>query len=90
MGAAAEDLTEPSALDECCCGPIFRRESKRLKQVKHIVCFLYLTMFFSPQIYQKLEMSGKYILKSLFCTSTRRHMITFYNKMTMLHNIFLQ
>ena len=34
MGAAEEDLTEPSALEECCCGPMFLRESRGLsKQV---------------------------------------------------------
>ena len=30
MGAAEEDLTESSALEECCCGPMFLRESKGL------------------------------------------------------------
>jgi len=32
MGAAEEGLTEPSALEECCCGPMFLRESKGLKK----------------------------------------------------------
>ena len=31
MGAAEEDLTESSALEECCCGPMFPRESRGLK-----------------------------------------------------------
>ena len=32
MGTAEEDLTEPSALEECCCGPMFHREPKGLSQ----------------------------------------------------------
>ena len=30
MYPAEEDITEPSALEECCCGPTFLRESKGL------------------------------------------------------------
>jgi len=30
MGTAGEDLTEPSVLEMCCCGPMFLRESKGL------------------------------------------------------------
>ena len=26
MSTAEEDLTEPSTLEECCCGPMFLRE----------------------------------------------------------------
>ena len=36
MGAAEEDLTEPSALEECCCGPMFLRESKGLSKLVRI------------------------------------------------------
>ena len=32
MGIAEEDLTEPSALEGCCCGPMFLRESKGLSK----------------------------------------------------------
>ena len=32
MGAAEEDLTESSALEECCCGPMFPRESRGLSK----------------------------------------------------------
>ena len=32
MGAAEEDLTEPSALEECCCGPMFLREPRGLSK----------------------------------------------------------
>ena len=32
MGTAEEDLTEPSALEECCCGPMFLREFKGLSK----------------------------------------------------------
>ena len=31
MGTAEEDLTEPSALEECCYGPLFLRKSKGLR-----------------------------------------------------------
>ena len=34
MGAAEEDLTESSALEECCCGPMFLRESRGLSNTK--------------------------------------------------------
>ena len=33
MGTAEEDLTEPSASEECCCGPMFPRELKGLSPV---------------------------------------------------------
>ena len=40
MGAAEEDLTEPSALEECCCGPMFLREPRGLsKQLKKSFLF---------------------------------------------------
>ena len=32
MGAAEADLTESSALEECCCGPMFLRESRGLSK----------------------------------------------------------
>ena len=34
MGTAEEDLTESSALEECCCGPMFLRESRGLSKHK--------------------------------------------------------
>ena len=36
MGTAEEDLTEPSALEESCCGPMFLRELKRLRWLKTV------------------------------------------------------
>ena len=33
MGTAEEDLTELSASEECCCGPMFPRELKGLSPV---------------------------------------------------------
>ena len=36
MGAAEEDLTEPSALEECCCGPMFPRESRGLSKPDNV------------------------------------------------------
>ena len=33
MGTAEEDLTEPSALEECCCGSMFLRELKGLSSI---------------------------------------------------------
>ena len=32
MGAAEEYFTEPSASEECCCDPVFLRESRGLNK----------------------------------------------------------
>ena len=34
MGTAEEDLTEPSGLEECCCGPMLLRELKGLSKLR--------------------------------------------------------
>ena len=36
MGRAEEDQPESSSLEGCCCGPLFRKESRGISQVSQV------------------------------------------------------